>query len=108
MIVNIFYYMKIEGLNQELILNKFNIRRVSQQKLGVGEAIGEELQLLAWNRASVPKTKRCKILIGEILTLEDFTNDPITLDRPQNGYPKGVRYQEGHKFSLVDQEEESA
>ena len=108
MIVNILYNMKIGGLNQELILNQFNIRKVSQQKFGVGEAIGEELQLLAWNKASVPKTKRCKILIGEVLTLEEFTNDPITLDRPQKLYPKGVRYQEGHKFSLVDQEEESA
>ena len=83
MIVNILYCMTIGGLNQELILNQFNIRKVSQQKLGVGEAIGEELQLLAWNRASVPKTKRCKILIGEVLTLEELKNDPITLDKPQ-------------------------
>ena len=108
MIVNILYCMTIGGLNQELILNQFNIRKVSQQKLGVGEAIGEELQLLAWNRASVPKTKRCKILIGEILTLEEFTNDPITLDRPKKLYPKGVRYQEGHKFILIYKEEKNA
>ena len=71
--------MTIGGLNQELILNQYNIRKVSQYKLGVGE----ELQLLAWNRASVSKIKRCEILIGEVLTLEEFTNDPITLDRPQ-------------------------
>ena len=43
MIVNILYCMKIGGLNQELILDQFNIRKVSQYKLGVGEAIGEEL-----------------------------------------------------------------
>ena len=82
MIVNILYCMTIGGLNQELILNQFNIRKVSQYKLGVGEAIGKELQLLAWNRASVSKTKRCKIWIREVLTLEEFKNDTITLDRP--------------------------
>ena len=83
MIVNILYCMSIGGLNQELILDQFNIGKVSQEKIGVGETIGEELLLLAWSRASVPKIKRCKILIGEVLTLEEFTNDPITLDRPK-------------------------